>query len=59
MIGLTIFSEGLDEALLCPGRFDNHITVPLPNIGGRNEILEMYTEKMKLIIGVDLTVLSK
>jgi len=59
VIGATNFAEGLDEALLRPGRFDKHVTVPLPDVGGRKEILEMYAEKTKLASGVDLTVLAR
>merc|ERR1740124_2132227 len=45
VIGATNFAEGLDKALLRPGRFDKHVTVPLPDVGGRKEILEMYRRK--------------
>jgi len=51
--------KGLDKVLICPGRFDKHATVPLPGVGGRNEILEMYAENTKLTSGVDLTILVK
>jgi len=59
VIGATNFSEGLDEALLRPGRFDKHVTVPLPDVGGRKEILEMYAEKTTLEKGVDLTTIAR
>lgn len=59
VIGATNFAEGLDEALLRPGRFDKHVTVPLPDVGGRKEILEMYAKKTKLEQGVDLNVLAR
>ena len=59
VIGLTNFAEGLDEALIFPGRFDKHITVLLPDFGGRNNILEMYVVKTKLTSGVDLAVITK
>ena len=59
VIGSTNFAEGLDKALLRPGRFDKHFTVPLPDVEGRNEILEMYAEKKKRTSGVDLTLLAK
>lgn len=59
VIGATNFMESLDAALLRPGRFDKHITVPLPDVGGRKEILEMYAKKTKLSPDVDLNVLAR
>jgi ATP-dependent metalloprotease len=59
VIGATNFIESLDQALLRPGRFDKHITVPLPDVGGRKEILEMYAKKTKLDPNVDLNVLAR
>jgi len=59
VIGATNFIESLDAALLRPGRFDKHVTVPLPDVGGRKEILEMYAQKTKLHADVDLTVLAR
>jgi ATP-dependent metalloprotease len=44
----------LDPALLRPGRFDRHVSVPVPDIKGRREILELYAKKLKLGPGVDL-----
>jgi ATP-dependent metalloprotease len=59
VIGATNFIESLDQALLRPGRFDKHITVPLPDVGGRKDILEMYAKKTKLDPNVDLNVLAR
>jgi ATP-dependent metalloprotease len=59
VIGATNFAESLDEALLRPGRFDKHVTVPLPDVGGRKEILEMYAKKTKVAKDVDLGVLAR
>lgn len=59
VIGATNFMESLDTALLRPGRFDKHVSVPLPDVGGRKEILEMYAKKTKLSKDVDLTVLAR
>ena len=36
-----------------------HVTVPLPDVGGRKEILEMYAEKTKLAKDVDLNILAR
>lgn len=59
VIGATNYMESLDDALLRPGRFDKHITVPLPDVGGRKEILEMYAKKTKLHPDVDLNVVAR
>jgi len=59
VIGATNFMESLDSALLRPGRFDKHVAVPLPDVGGRKEILEMYSKKTKLSKDVDLNVLAR
>lgn len=59
VIGATNFVESLDTALLRPGRFDKHITVPLPDVGGRKDILEMYAKKTKLHPNVDLNILAR
>merc|ERR1712232_822164 len=48
-----------DSALLRPGRFDKHVSVPLPDVGGRKEILEMYAAKTELSEDVDLSVLAR
>lgn len=59
VIGATNFAEALDPALLRPGRFDKHVSVPLPDVGGRKEILEMYATKTKLAKDVDLNILAR
>eukprot|EP00549_Striatella_unipunctata_P011073 CAMPEP_0118686302 /NCGR_PEP_ID=MMETSP0800-20121206/7736_1 /TAXON_ID=210618 ORGANISM="Striatella unipunctata, Strain CCMP2910" /NCGR_SAMPLE_ID=MMETSP0800 /ASSEMBLY_ACC=CAM_ASM_000638 /LENGTH=745 /DNA_ID=CAMNT_0006583329 /DNA_START=55 /DNA_END=2292 /DNA_ORIENTATION=- len=59
VIGATNFKESLDSALLRPGRFDKHVDVPLPDVGGRKEILELYAKKTKLSKDVDLSVLAR
>lgn len=59
VIGATNFMESLDTALLRPGRFDKHVAVPLPDVGGRKEILELYAKKTKLSKDVDLNVVAR
>lgn len=59
VIGATNFVESLDSALLRPGRFDKHVSVPLPDVGGRKEILELYAQKTKLSKDVDLNVVAR
>lgn len=53
VIAATNSPERLDTALLRPGRFDKHVNVPLPDIGGRTEILEHYAAKMKMSKDID------
>ena len=59
VVGATNFMESLDSALLRPGRFDKHVVVPLPDVGGRRDILAMYAKKTKLSKDVDLDVLAR
>ena len=40
--------ETLDPALLRPGRFDRHVLVDRPDVGGREEILEVHVQNVKL-----------
>jgi len=49
----------LDPALLRPGRFDRKITVPAPDIKGREAILKVHTKNKKLAPDVDLLVLAR
>ncbi|KAK1595070.1 ATP-dependent metallopeptidase HflB [Colletotrichum navitas] len=47
IIAATNFPELLDKALTRPGRFDRHVTVPLPDVRGRIEILKYHAKKVK------------
>ena len=38
VIAATNYAETLDPALLRPGRFDRHVSVPVPDIKGRREV---------------------
>lgn len=49
----------LDPALVRPGRFDRHISVPGPDLKGREEILKVHAKKVKLSAGVDLKTVAK
>ncbi|KAI5382520.1 ATP-dependent zinc metalloprotease FTSH 3, mitochondrial [Lathyrus oleraceus] len=40
--------EVLDKALLRPGRFDRTITVDKPDVNGRDQIFQIYLERIKL-----------
>lgn len=48
----------LDPALLRPGRFDELVYVPVPDIKGRRKILGIHTKKMPLAKDVDLDFLA-
>jgi ATP-dependent metalloprotease FtsH len=47
-IGATNHVELLDDALLRPGRFDRVIEIPLPNLEGREAIIQSYLKKVKV-----------
>lgn len=46
--------ETLDPALLRPGRFDRHVLVDRPDIRGREEILKVHVQNVKLDPSVEL-----
>ena len=54
VIAATNRPEMLDEALLRPGRFDRTITIALPDLRGREEILKIHSKNKKLAENVDL-----
>jgi len=49
----------LDPALLRAGRFDRKITVPAPDIKGREAILKVHVQNKKLTPDVDLAILAR
>ena len=49
----------LDPALIRPGRFDRHVSVPAPDLKGREEILKVHAKKVKLGADVDLKTVAK
>ncbi|MEP6808741.1 MAG: ATP-dependent zinc metalloprotease FtsH [Chthoniobacterales bacterium] len=59
IIAATNRPDVLDPALLRPGRFDRQITVNLPDVKGREEILRVHSKKVKLAEGVDLQVIAR
>jgi len=44
----------LDKALTRPGRFDRQVFVPLPDVKGRTQILNIHAKKVKMGPDVDL-----
>ena len=58
VLAATNRPEMLDKALLRPGRFDRQITVPTPDIKGREEILKLHAEGKKFSSEVDFKALA-
>ncbi len=54
VLAATNRPESLDAALLRPGRFDRQVLVDRPDLSGREEILKIYAQKVKLEPEVDL-----
>ena len=54
IIAATNRPDVLDNALLRPGRFDRQIVVDLPTLDGREKILEIHVDKVKIADSVDL-----
>lgn len=59
IVAATNRPDVLDPALLRPGRFDRQVVVPVPDVGGRKKILEIYARKTKMAAAVDLDVLAR
>ena len=59
IIAATNRPDVLDPALLRPGRFDRQVTVSLPDVKGRAEILRVHSKKIKLSADVDLGVIAR
>jgi cell division protease FtsH len=59
IVAATNRPDVLDPALLRPGRFDRQVVVPVPDVGGRKKILEIYAKKTKMSPLVDLDILAR
>ncbi len=59
VIAATNRADVLDPALTRPGRFDRQVYVPLPDVKGRFEILEVHAKNIKLSESADLLQLAK
>ncbi|WP_220720679.1 ATP-dependent zinc metalloprotease FtsH [Agarivorans litoreus] len=59
VIAATNRPDVLDPALLRPGRFDRQVTVGLPDIRGREQILKVHMRKVPLGDGVDAAVIAR
>ena len=59
IIAATNRPDVLDPALLRPGRFDRQVTVQLPDMKGREEILRVHAKKVKVAEDVEWAVLAR
>ena len=58
IMGATNRPEILDPALLRPGRFDRQVVVDRPDLNGREEILKIHSQNVKLSEDMDLKVIA-
>ncbi|MDA0812183.1 MAG: ATP-dependent zinc metalloprotease FtsH [Verrucomicrobia bacterium] len=59
IIAATNRPDVLDPALLRPGRFDRQVTVNLPDVKGREEILKVHAKSVKIGENVNLEVIAR
>jgi cell division protease FtsH len=59
VIGATNRPDGLDKALLRPGRFDRRVTVDRPDWNGRLAILKIHSRDVPLAKDVDLITIAR
>lgn len=59
VIAATNRPDVLDPALLRPGRFDRQVVVPLPDINGREQILNVHIKEVPLGTGVDIKAIAR
>ena len=59
VIAATNRPDVLDPALLRPGRFDRQVVVPLPDIRGREQILNVHMRKIPVGTDIDATIIAR
>lgn len=59
ILAATNRPESLDPALMRPGRFDRRVPVELPDLKGREDILKVHANKIKLAENVDFSVIAR
>ncbi|MDZ4121889.1 MAG: ATP-dependent zinc metalloprotease FtsH, partial [Candidatus Cloacimonadaceae bacterium] len=59
IIAATNRPDILDPALLRPGRFDRQVTVDLPDIKGRTEILRVHAQKVPLGPDISFEIIAR
>ncbi len=59
IIAATNRPDVLDSALLRPGRFDRQITIDMPDLAGREEILKVHAKKITMSKAIDLNIVAR
>jgi len=59
LVAATNRPDVLDPALLRPGRFDRQVVVPLPDVKGREKILEVHARRLPLADDVDFQLIAR
>jgi cell division protease FtsH len=59
VLAATNRPDVLDSALLRPGRFDRQIVVSLPDLEGREQILNVHLKKIKFLPSIDIKTIAK
>ncbi|HRZ86528.1 MAG TPA: ATP-dependent zinc metalloprotease FtsH, partial [bacterium] len=59
IVAATNRPDVLDPALLRPGRFDRQIVIDLPDVKGREDILNVHAKKVVLSKDVDMKVIAR
>ncbi|MCK9363293.1 MAG: ATP-dependent zinc metalloprotease FtsH [Syntrophales bacterium] len=59
LVSATNRPDVLDPALMRPGRFDRQVVVPLPDVRGREKILEVHARKTPLTEDVNFSVIAR
>ncbi|MDD3266946.1 MAG: ATP-dependent zinc metalloprotease FtsH [Burkholderiales bacterium] len=59
IIAATNRPDVLDPALMRPGRFDRQVVVPLPDIKGREQILNVHMRKVPVANDVEASIIAR
>jgi cell division protease FtsH len=59
VVAATNRPDVLDPALLRPGRFDRQITVPIPDVKGREQILQVHIKKVPTAPDVNMSIIAR
>jgi cell division protease FtsH len=59
VVAATNRSDVLDKALLRPGRFDRQVYIGLPDIRGREQILQVHLRKIPVDASVDVSIVAR
>ena len=59
LLAATNRPDVLDPALLRPGRFDRQVVVDRPDVKGREQILKLHAESVKLDASADLAAIAR